>query len=112
MTSNKRAHAVLAGGAVVPAPAPAAKKVKKPKKSLAQLHAEKDTARLALAQTLDAIEDSANLPKKVKRSAGRLGAMLRKTGREQPFALLAIAIGVAGAIGTAVWWAVARFTSD
>ena len=122
MTDNNRADAVRSAAAAVTATAATAaeaastvsaaaeKKVKEPRKSLTQIHADKDAARLALAQTLDAIEDRVNLPKKAKHAASNIGSSLRKTGREQPLVLLAIAAGAAGVIGTTVWWLVSRFT--
>lgn len=115
MTDNSRADAVRSAAAVVVKavePDTADTETKQSQRSLAELHADKQATRLALAQTLDAIEDKINVPKKLKRAAANLKTTLRKTGREQPLALLAIAAGAAGLVGTAVWWVASRFTRD
>ncbi len=115
MTDNSRTDAVRSAAAVVAKavePASEDTETKQSPRSLAQLHADKLATRLALAQTLDAIEDKVNVPKRVKRGAAKLTATLRKTGREQPLVLLGIAVTAAGLVGTAVWWVASRFTRD
>jgi hypothetical protein len=72
-------------------------------RSTAQLRAEADRARSALAGTLDAIEYKLNVPKQVKINTRRVTLGLHRLGDENPPALAGIAFAAAAAVGTVVW---------
>lgn len=56
--------------------------------------------RSQLAATLDALEEKANVPKQLKKSANRQAIRLRKLRRERPLVFAAIVVGgVAVSVG-------------
>lgn len=75
-------------------------------RSTAELRAEADRARAALAGTLDAIEYKVNLPKQVKINSRRFTLGLHRLGDENPPALAGIAAAAGAVVGTCVWWGV------
>jgi len=75
-------------------------------RSTAELRAEADRARAALAGTLDAIEYKLNVPKQVKINGRRFTLGLHRLGEENPSALAGIALGAAAVVGTCVWFGV------
>ena len=75
-------------------------------RSTAELRAEADRARAALAGTLDAIEYKLNVPKQIKINTRRFTFGLHRLGEDNPLALAGIALGAAAAAGTIVWWGV------
>lgn len=74
--------------------------------STAELRAEADRARAALAGTLDAIEYKLNVPKQIKINTRRFTLGLHRLGDDNPVALAGIALGAAATVGTIVWWGV------
>ncbi|MET0955443.1 DUF3618 domain-containing protein [Cryobacterium arcticum] len=74
--------------------------------STAELRAEADRARAALAGTLDAIEYKLNVPKQVKINTRRFTLGLHRLGEDNPPALAGIAFAAAATVGTVVWWGV------
>jgi hypothetical protein len=58
-----------------------------------------DRLRAQLAETVDAIEYKLNVPK-------RLAERFQRLRRNNPLALVGIAVGVAAAIGGVVWMAI------
>jgi hypothetical protein len=75
-------------------------------KSTAQLREDAAHARVALADTLDAIEYKLNVPKQVRITGRRITLGLHRLGEENPPALAGIALGAAVVVGTTVWWGV------
>ena len=73
-------------------------------RSTAELRAEADRARAALAGTLDAIEYKLNVPKQVKINTRRVTLGLHRLGDDNPAALAGVALAAATAVGTCVWW--------
>ena len=69
-------------------------------RSTAELRAEADRARAALAGTLDAIEYKLNVPKQVKINTRRVTLGLHRLGDDNPAALAGIALAAATAVGT------------
>ncbi len=75
-------------------------------RSKGELQAEASRARVQLASTLDAIESKLNLPKQIRIKTRRVKFRLHKLGQDNPAALIAIAVGGAAVVGSAVWLAV------
>lgn len=76
-----------------------------------ELRARAARAREELARTLDAIEYKMNVPRQLRASTGRVTAMLRGLGRDNPLALVGVAAGAALTAGASlggVVWACAR----
>lgn len=73
-------------------------------RSTAELRADAERARAALAGTLDAIEYKLNVPKQVKINTRRVTLGLHRLGDENPAALAGIALAAAATVGTCVWW--------
>lgn len=69
-----------------------------------------EKARAELKATLAAIEEKGNIPRRVNQATERRVRLLRQFAHTDP-ALAAIAVvGVAAAVGVAVWGAVRLFT--
>lgn len=74
-----------------------------PHRSKHELRQSAQAARAELASTLDAIEFKLNVPKQVRLKTRRANDKLKRLGEDNPPALIAIALGAAAAVGTAVW---------
>ncbi|MFT2817335.1 DUF3618 domain-containing protein [Leifsonia sp. A12D58] len=81
----------------------AGKEESQPHRSKAELRQTAQAARAELASTLDAIEYKLNVPKQVKLKTRRANDKMKRLGTENPPALMAIALGAAAVVGTAVW---------
>ena len=75
----------------------------KPHRSKQELRQSAQEARAELASTLDAIEFKLNVPKQVRLKTRRANDKLKRLGEDNPPALIAIALGAAAVVGTAVW---------
>ena len=75
----------------------------KPHRSKAELRQTAQAARAELASTLDAIEYKLNVPKQVKLKTRRANDKMKRLGKDNPPALIAVALGAATVVGTAVW---------
>ncbi|CAI9391136.1 hypothetical protein [Microbacterium sp. T2.11-28] len=69
-----------------------------------------EKARAELKAALAAIEEKANVPKRVARATERGVVAVRRFHRENPSAAVAAAVGVAAAAGLAVWGLVRLYT--
>ena len=74
-----------------------------PHRSTHELRQSAQAARAELASTLDAIEFKLNVPKQVRLKTRRANDKLKRLGEDNPPALIAIALGAASVVGTAVW---------
>jgi hypothetical protein len=74
-----------------------------PHRSKQELRQSAQAARAELASTLDAIEFKLNVPKQVRLKTHRANDKLKRLGEDNPPALIAIALGAAAVVGTAVW---------
>jgi hypothetical protein len=74
--------------------------------------AEVERIRTELAQTLDAIEDKVNVPRKVKRAVDRTGARVRAFAKESPLAFAGVALAAAVIVGGVVVAVVKSVTRD
>ena len=68
-----------------------------------QAHDNARAARDSLASTLTALEEKLNFPKRAARATARAKRRARQFADEQPGAAVAIAVGVATAVGFGVW---------
>lgn len=82
------------------------------KLSREELRTEVVRARLDLADTLNAIEDKLNVPRKLQRRTDRWNQQLRRMRAENPLALAGVAVGAVVVIGGLVWGIVAVVTRD
>jgi hypothetical protein len=69
-----------------------------------------ERARAELKATLAAIEDKANLPRRLGRATDERVAALRRFSRRYPVVAAAGALAAAAAIGGAVWGAVRLYS--
>lgn len=69
-----------------------------------------EKARAELKAALAAIEEKANVPKRVARATDRGVAAARRFHRDNPTAAVAAAVAVAAAAGLAVWGIVRLYT--
>jgi len=69
-----------------------------------------ERARAELKAALAAIEEKANLPKRLSRAAERATADARAFARRNPAVAAVAAIGVAAVVGAAVWGLVKLYT--
>jgi hypothetical protein len=67
----------------------------------AKLNSER--ARAEFASTLNALEDRLNVPKQVGIRVDRAKVRLRRMADEEPGKAIALAVGVAAAVGVTVW---------
>lgn len=77
-----------------------------------ELKIEVQRARTDLADTLNAIEDKLNVPRKVQRVTDRWGRQVRRMKDDNPLALVGIAVGAAVVIGGVAWGIVTVITRD
>jgi hypothetical protein len=82
------------------------------KLSREELRSEVVRARVELADTLNAIEDKLNVPRKLQRRTDRWSHELRRMRAENPLALAGVAVGAVAVIGGLVWGIVAVVTRD
>jgi hypothetical protein len=82
------------------------------KLSREELRSEVVRARVELADTLNAIEDKLNVPRKLQRRTDRWSHELRRMRGENPLALAGIAVGAVAVIGGLVWGIVMVVTRD
>ena len=78
---------------------------KKQQRNLTRLQAH-DNARAArdrLAGTLTVLEEKLNVPKRVARATGRARLRVQRFADEQPGTAMAVAAGLAVAVGVGVW---------
>lgn len=71
-----------------------------------------EKARAELKAALAAIEEKANVPRKVAEATETAVTKARRFAREHPVATAAIVVVKAAAVGALVWWAVASRTRD
>ncbi len=69
-----------------------------------------EKARAELKATLAAIEEKANVPRRAGRAAEVKIAQLRAFARDEPTAATLAVVGVAVAVGVAVWGAIRLYT--
>ncbi|MFT4211605.1 MAG: hypothetical protein QM626_06990 [Microbacterium sp.] len=69
-----------------------------------------ERARAELKATLAAIEEKANVPKRAGAALERRTAQFRRFAQRNPAGAVAVAVGAALAVGTAVWGAVRLYT--
>jgi hypothetical protein len=83
-------------------------------RNLTRLQARQNSelARAEFASTLNALEDKLNVPKQLNRATARLKARVQQFADEQPGAALAVAVGVAAAVGATVWLVVRKIVDD
>ncbi|WP_173922615.1 DUF3618 domain-containing protein [Agromyces sp. Marseille-P2726] len=62
-----------------------------------------ERARAQFANTLNALEDKLNVPKQVGLRVDRAKVRLRRMADEEPGTAIALAVGVAAAVGVTVW---------
>lgn len=72
--------------------------------STEELRARAASARLNLANTLDAIEYKFNIPRQLRIKRRRLGRALHELGEENGLALIGVALSAATVVGTVVWF--------
>ncbi|GAB3151578.1 hypothetical protein GCM10027058_17960 [Microbacterium neimengense] len=68
-----------------------------------------EKARAELKATLAAIEEKANVPRRVGTAAERRIAQFRRFAREEPAAAALAVIGTAAAVGAVVWGAIRAY---
>lgn len=69
-----------------------------------------ERARVELKAALAAIEEKANVPKRVARATDRASTAARRFAREQPVLAVAGVVAAALAVGAAVWAGVRLYT--
>ncbi|MFT3797551.1 hypothetical protein [Microbacterium sp.] len=69
-----------------------------------------ESARAELKAALAAIEEKANVPKRVAKATDRGVTQARAFAQRQPAAAVAAVVGVAAAVGVFVWGAVRLYT--
>lgn len=69
-----------------------------------------ERARAELKAALAAIEEKANVPKRVAHATERKVADARRFARQKPAAAIAASVAVAAAVGVAVWGIVRLYT--
>lgn len=72
--------------------------------------ANSERARAEFASTLNALEDRLNVPKQVGIRVDRAKVRLRRMADEEPGKAIALAVGVAAAVGVTVWLVVRSIT--
>ena len=70
-----------------------------------------ERARAEFAGTLNALEDKLNVPKQVGMRVDRAKVRLRRLADEEPGKAIALAVGVAAAVGVTVWLVVRAATN-
>lgn len=71
-----------------------------------------ERARAEFASTLNALEDKLNVPKQVRRKTAELKVKARRFADENPAGAVAVAVGVAAAVGVTVWLVVRAIADD